>query len=56
MKLEKSDCKEELLGRLIDVVEDFLEHKGITTEEEPVIVGGDYDELTHEFAVALGLE
>ena len=56
MKLDKNDCGEELLGRLIDTVEDFLERKGIATEEEPVIIGNDYDELVHEFAVALGLE
>lgn len=56
MKLEKTDCKEELLGRLIDIVEDFLERKGIITEEEPVIVGNDYDELVNAFAVALGLK
>ena len=56
MKLEKSDYKEELLGRLIDIVEDFLEQKGIATEEEPVIIGNEYDELSNEFAVALGLE
>lgn len=56
----------ELLGGMVDVVEDFLENKGITAEmlpnadreEDPdgaLIYGSDYDTLADEFARSLGI-
>ena len=57
----------ELLGVLIDVVEDWLDSKGITTddisndEREPedesaaIIYGSDYDYLADKFAEILGI-
>ena len=36
----------ELLGRMVDVVEDWLEKKGIATDDEAAIKGDDYDYLT----------
>ena len=56
----------ELLGGMVDVVEDFLEDKGITAEmlpnadreEDPdgaLIYGSDYDTLADEFARSLGI-
>ena len=57
----------ELLGVLIDVVEDWLDSKGITTddisndEREPedesaaIIYGSDYDYLSDKFAEILGI-
>ena len=56
----------EVLGGMVDVVEDFLEDKGITAEmlpntdreEDPdgaLIYGRDYDTLADEFARSLGI-
>lgn len=56
----------ELLGGMVDVVEDFLEDKGITAEMLPnadreegpdgaLIYGSDYDTLADEFARSLGI-
>lgn len=56
----------ELWGGLIDVVEDWLEEKGITandipneeredTEDAAIIYGGDYDYLANRFAVVVGI-
>lgn len=55
----------ELWGRLIDVVEDFLEEKGIhidnpeksddPDDEEAIIFGSDYDTLANGFAAVLGI-
>lgn len=56
----------ELFGLLIDVVEDFLEEKGITSEDisnderdsdsDAIIYGSDYDDLTNRFSEVLGIE
>lgn len=56
----------ELFGLLIDVVEDFLEEKGITPEDIPnierdsdndaIIYGSDYDDLATRFSEVLGIE
>lgn len=63
----KDDDKPELFGRLIDVVEDWLESKGITPadisnndrpeddETAAIIYGEDYDKLADDFASILGL-
>ena len=56
----------ELLGRLVDVVEDWLEEKGITVDDIPnderdgeendaIIYGSDYDCLADGFAAVMGL-
>lgn len=56
----------ELWGRLIDVVEDWLEEKGITAEDIPneerednenaaIIYGSDYDYLADRFAAVIGI-
>jgi len=55
----------ETFGRLIDVVEDWLESKGITPEEitnnerdegnPAIIYGSDYDFLVDKFSEALGI-
>ena len=56
----------ELFGLLIDVVEDFLEEKGIIPEDIPnderdsdndaIIYGSDYDDLANRFSEVLGIE
>lgn len=56
----------ELLGLLIDVVEDYLESKGITPDDIPnderdgdnsaVIYGSDYDVIADRFADVLGIK
>lgn len=56
----------ELWGGLIDVVEDWLEEKGITANDIPneeredtkdaaIIYGSDYDYLANQFAVVVGI-
>lgn len=57
----------ELFGQLIDVVEDWLEEKGITPEMIPndereegddsaaIIYGADYDDLADRFSNVLGI-
>ncbi len=56
----------ELLGCLIDIVEDWLEEKGITadyilneerkdSEDAAIIYGSDYDYLADQFAATLGI-
>lgn len=57
----------ELFGQLIDVVEDWLEEKGITPEMIPndereegdetaaIIYGADYDDLADRFSTVLGI-
>ena len=56
----------ETLGVMVDVVEDFLEEKGITKEDIPndereddpdaaIIYGSDYDELADKFANFIGI-
>lgn len=52
----------ELFGRLIDAVEDWLEEKGITANEEredvedaAIIYGSDYDDLADRFAAVVGI-
>lgn len=45
----------ELLGRMVDVVEDWLEKKGMATDEEAAIKGDDYDYLTEGFAAGMGI-
>ena len=56
----------ETLGVMVDVVEDFLEEKGITKEDIPnderendpdaaIIYGSDYDELADKFANIIGI-
>ena len=52
--LSKTD-HEELLGRMVDVVEDWLEKKGVATDNEATIKGDDYDYLADGFAVGLGI-
>ena len=56
----------ELFGILIDVVEDFLEEKGVThdmipneereSEDSAIIYGSDYDYLADRFSAILGIE
>ena len=58
----------ELFGQLIDVVEDWLENKGITPADIPnnerpdgddcaaIIYGSDYDKLADQFSVVLGID
>lgn len=57
----------ELFGVLIDTVEDWLDSKGITTDDIPndereqedenaaIIYGSDYDYLADKFAEILGI-
>lgn len=56
----------ETIGAMVDVVEDFLEEKGITKEDIPndereddpdaaIIYGSDYDELADKFANIIGI-
>ena len=45
----------ELLGRMVDIVEDWLEKKGMTTDDEVTIKGNDYDYLTEGFAAGIGI-
>ena len=52
--LSKADHAE-LLGRMVDIVEDWLEKKGIATDDEAAINGDDYDYLTEGFAAGMGL-
>ena len=63
-KMSQSD-KCELFGTLIDIVEDWLESKGITTEDivnddregenAAIIYGTDYDYIADRFADILGI-
>lgn len=67
--MKKLNDEKEMLGRLVDVVEDFLTERGVSPtdlkkkeegetkdlEEEAIICGSDYDELVRQFATALGL-
>lgn len=58
--------RSELFGHLIDVVEDWLEKKGITPQDIPnderegdnaaIIYGSDYDALADAFAQVLDIE
>jgi hypothetical protein len=60
--------KPELIGQLIDIFEDFLDDKGITTDDIPnpereeeddcstIIYGTDYDVLADKIASVLGFE
>ncbi len=51
----KKEERAELIGRLIDVVEDWLTDK--TGDEDTVFIqGADHDILAEKFAVALGLD
>ena len=56
----------ETLGTMVDVVEDFLEKKGITKDDIPndereddpdaaIVYGSDYDELADKFANIIGI-
>lgn len=45
----------ELLGRMVDVVEDWLEKKGMVTDDEAAIKGDDYDYLVEGFAAGMGI-
>lgn len=45
----------ELLGRMVDVVEDWLEKKGMAMDDEAAIKGDDYDYLTEGFAAGMGI-
>lgn len=45
----------ELLGRMVDVVEDWLEKKGAATDDEAAIKGDDYDYLIEGFAAGMGI-
>lgn len=45
----------ELLGRMVDVVEDWLEKKGMATDDEAAIKGDDYDYLVEGFAAGMGI-
>lgn len=52
----KQENRTEFLGQLIDVVEDWLEEKGIDIPNEErdelnaaIIYGSDYDKLQNEF-------
>ena len=58
--------RSELFGLLVDVVENFLEEKGITPEDIPndertgaegeaIIYGSDYDRLADGFSLVLGI-
>lgn len=42
--------RNELLGRLIDVMEDWLTAKGIAKKDEAFITGDDYDFLVGSFS------
>lgn len=66
--VDKQNCAEraELFGRLIDIVEDWLEEKGITVnyisnaeredaEDAAIIYGSDYDYLADRFAAILSI-
>lgn len=63
--LSRAD-KEELLGYLIDVVEDWLEEKGIIPDDIPnserdndnpaIIYGSDYDAIADKFSEILGID
>lgn len=65
MELKNVDT-EELLGLMIDTIEDWLESKGIDPEvipneerlpfSEVFILGSDYDHLADSFAKILGIE
>lgn len=60
--------KPELIGQLINIFEDFLDDKGITTDDIPnpereeeddcsaIIYGTDYDVLADKIASVLGFE
>lgn len=63
--MPQHECME-LLGRLVDIVEDWLETKGITsddipneeredTEDAAIIYGSDYDYLADRFVAAIGI-
>ena len=52
--LSQTDCME-LLGRMVDVVEDWLEKKGMATDDEAAIKGDDYDYLVEGFAAGMGI-
>ncbi len=52
--LSKADHGE-LLGRRVDIVEDWLEKKGMATNDEAAIKGDDYDYLTEGFAAGMGI-
>lgn len=43
----------DIIGSLIDTVEDFLTEKGIASETEAFIQGRDYDYLANQFAMIL---
>lgn len=43
----------DIIGSLIDTVEDFLTEKGIASETEAFIQGRDYDYLADQFAMIL---
>lgn len=45
----------ELLGRMVDVVEDWLEKKGMATDDKATIIGEDYNYLTEGFAAGMGI-
>lgn len=45
----------ELLGRMVDVVEDWLERKDVATDDEATIKGDDYDHLAEGFAAGMGI-
>lgn len=60
------DERMELFGRLVDVVEDWLEEKGFSPKDFPnedregdpdeaIIYGEDYDRLADDFAMAIGI-
>lgn len=58
--MSQSDCNE-LLGSLIDVVEDWLTSKGASvsfgkdTEDAAFIFGADYDHIADRFAEIIGI-
>lgn len=52
--LSKTD-RAELLGRMVDVVEDWLEKKGAVMDDMAIIKGDDYDYLADGFAAGLGI-
>ena len=71
MKIDNNmsqDDRCEMFGCLIDVVEDWLESKGITPADIPnedrpeddngaaIIYGEDYDELANGFSAVLGID
>lgn len=56
----KQENRTEFLGQLIDVVEDWLEEKGIDIPNEErdelntaIIYGSDYDKLQNEFSLIM---